>query len=166
MVYKDLWVVSFPRCTAGPNIVGTCCIRLHNTANRNATNPNVIGPKMLGVVAPVCMELKGWTVWPVSNFAQQLPTTRNNMQQGVQTDATCNIQQCWKLLANTVASVCTGLYATGVGQKNSGWTTLTCWLQLEWGHTFLIVTEHFRTNSLVFKLWPSTVNFLSCFKYM
>ena len=27
-------------------------------------------------------------------------TTRNNMQQGVQTDATCNIQQCWVLLAN------------------------------------------------------------------
>ena len=37
-------------------------------------------------------------------------TTRNNMQQGVQTDATCNIQQCWELLANNVASVCTGLY--------------------------------------------------------
>ena len=35
--------------------------------------------------------------------------TRNNMQQCVQTDATCNIQQCWKLLANNVASVCTGL---------------------------------------------------------
>ena len=33
MVYKDLWVVSFPRCTAGPNIVGSCCIRLHTTAN-------------------------------------------------------------------------------------------------------------------------------------
>ena len=32
------------------------------------------------------------------------------MQQGVQTDATCNIQQCWELLANNVASVCTGLY--------------------------------------------------------
>ena len=29
MVYKDLWVVSFPRYTAGPNIVGKCCIRLH-----------------------------------------------------------------------------------------------------------------------------------------
>ena len=29
MVYKDLWVVSFPRCTAGPNIVGSCCVRLH-----------------------------------------------------------------------------------------------------------------------------------------
>ena len=29
MVYKDLRVVSFPRCTAGPNIVGICCVRLH-----------------------------------------------------------------------------------------------------------------------------------------
>ena len=25
-VYKVLWVVSFPGCTAGPNIVGSCCI--------------------------------------------------------------------------------------------------------------------------------------------
>ena len=37
------------------------------------------------------------------------PTTSNNMQQGLQTDATCNIRQCWELLANNVASVCTGL---------------------------------------------------------
>ena len=37
MVYKDLWVVSFPRCTAGPNIVGSCCIRLQTTANTYAT---------------------------------------------------------------------------------------------------------------------------------
>ena len=57
--------------------------------------------EMLGVV--------GWKVWPVSNFAQQHAITSNNMQQGAQTDATCNIQQCWKLLANNVASVCTGL---------------------------------------------------------
>ena len=28
-VYQHLWVVCFPRCTAGPNIVGSCCIRLH-----------------------------------------------------------------------------------------------------------------------------------------
>ena len=34
------------------------------------------------------------------------------MQQGVQTDATCNIQQRWELLANNVASVCTGLKET------------------------------------------------------
>ena len=37
-------------------------------------------------------------------------TTRNNMQQGVQTEATCNIQQCWELLVNNVASVCTQPY--------------------------------------------------------
>ena len=31
------------------------------------------------------------------------------MQQGVQTDATCNIQQYWELLAKPFAFVCTGL---------------------------------------------------------
>ena len=36
-------------------------------------------------------------------------TTPNNMQQHVQTDATCNIHQFWELLANNFASVCTGL---------------------------------------------------------
>ena len=54
-----------------------------------------------------CWELLG--VWLVSNFAQQHATTSNNMQQGVQTEATCNIQQYWDLLANNVSSVCTGL---------------------------------------------------------
>ena len=58
--------------------------------------------EMLGVV--------GWKAWPVSNFAQQHATTSNNMQQGVQTDATCNFQHCRQLLANNVASVCTGLH--------------------------------------------------------
>ena len=43
MDYKDLWVVFFPRCTAGPNIVGSCCIRLHTTANTHATTPNIVG---------------------------------------------------------------------------------------------------------------------------
>ena len=54
MVYKDLGAVSFPRCTAGPKIVGSCCIRLHTTANTQATTPNIVGATMLGVVAPVC----------------------------------------------------------------------------------------------------------------
>ena len=31
------------------------------------------------------------------------------MQEGLQTDATCNIQQCWELLPKNLASVCTGL---------------------------------------------------------
>ena len=56
--YKDLWVVSFPRCTAGPNIVGSCCIRLHTTANTRATTPNIVGATMLGVVASVCTQRK------------------------------------------------------------------------------------------------------------
>ena len=56
MVYKDLWVVSFPRCTAGPNIVGSCCICLHTTANTHATHPNIVGVTMLGVVASVCTQ--------------------------------------------------------------------------------------------------------------
>ena len=49
MVYKDLWVVSFPRCTVGPNIVDSCCMRLHTTANMHATTPNIVGATMLGV---------------------------------------------------------------------------------------------------------------------
>ena len=56
--YKDLWVVFFPRCTAGPNVVGSCCIRLHTTDNTDATTPNIVGATMLGVVAPVCTQPK------------------------------------------------------------------------------------------------------------
>ena len=53
MDYKDLWVVFFPRCTAGPKPVGSCCIRLHTTANAYATTSNIVGATMLEVVAPV-----------------------------------------------------------------------------------------------------------------
>ena len=41
---------------AGPNIVGSCCIRLHTTANTHATTPNIVGATMLGVVASVCTQ--------------------------------------------------------------------------------------------------------------
>ena len=47
-VYKDLWVVSFPRCTAGTNIVGSCCICLHTTSNMHATTPNIVGRNNVG----------------------------------------------------------------------------------------------------------------------
>ena len=40
----------------------------------------------------------------VTSFCGYLPKTPNNMQQGVQTDVTC-----LELLANNVASVCSGL---------------------------------------------------------
>ena len=62
MDYKALWVVFFPRCTAGPKLVGSCCIRLHTTANTHATTPNNVGTTMLGVVAPVCTQPKTVTV--------------------------------------------------------------------------------------------------------
>ena len=56
LVYKELWVVSFPRCTAGPNIVGSFCVRLHTAANTHATTPNIVGATMLGVAAFVCTQ--------------------------------------------------------------------------------------------------------------
>ena len=58
MVYKDLWVVPFPRCTAGPNIVWSCCIHLQTTANKHTATPNIVGATMLGVVASVCTQPK------------------------------------------------------------------------------------------------------------
>ena len=53
-VYNVLWVVSFPRCTAGPNIVGSGCTRLHTTANTDASTPNTAGPTMLKVRCVLC----------------------------------------------------------------------------------------------------------------
>ena len=56
MVYKHLGVASFPRRTAGPNIVGSCGIRLHTTANTYVTTPNIVGATILRVVASVCTQ--------------------------------------------------------------------------------------------------------------
>ena len=56
--FQRLMAVSHPRCNAGPNIVGICCIRLHTTANTDATTSNIVGPVMLKVVTSVCKKLK------------------------------------------------------------------------------------------------------------
>ena len=53
MVYNVLRVVSFPRCTADPNIIGSCCVLLHTTANTDETTSNIVGPTMLRVVGSV-----------------------------------------------------------------------------------------------------------------
>ena len=83
-------------------------------------------------VASVCT---GINVLPVSNFAQQLPTTRKNMQQAVQKTKTCNIQQFWELLANNakmasiVKKVFTDnlcIYILGVNSSNGGITNPKC----------------------------------------
>ena len=59
MVYKVLWVVSFPQFSAGPNNVGSCCIRLRTIANTDTTTPNVLGPTTLAVVLSInCSSLK------------------------------------------------------------------------------------------------------------
>ena len=63
MDYKDLWVVFFLRCTAGPKLVGSCCIRLHTTANTHATTPNIVGATVLGVVVPVCTAAINTSPW-------------------------------------------------------------------------------------------------------
>ena len=41
--------VSFPRCTAGPNIVWSCCIRLHTTAKTDTTIPNSVASVFTGL---------------------------------------------------------------------------------------------------------------------
>ena len=75
--------------------------------------PNNLGravqadPTLLLYASEITEQKKCWEL--LAEKFDWFQTLRNNMQQGVQTDATCNIQQCWKLLANNVASVCTGL---------------------------------------------------------
>ena len=74
-------------------------------------------PTVLGVVASVLAV--------VCKRIRQLVTTRNKMQQGVKTDPTCNIQQCWEFLANYVASVCMGVYlVVNYALKNVVWNLL------------------------------------------
>ena len=56
------------------------------------------------------------------------------MQQGVQTDATCNIQQCWELLATILRPIAqgftmlTGKSQSGVGKVNcKAVTVISMW---------------------------------------
>ena len=68
------------------------CLKPH------ANGRNIVGqqlPTLMGVVASVCTKL---------NF-DRFQTLLNNMQQGVQKDATCNTWQYWELLANNVTFV-------------------------------------------------------------
>ena len=75
--------------------------------------PNNVGravqtdPTLLRYASAITEQKKCWEL--LAEKFDRFQTLRNNMQQGVQTDATCNIQQFWELLANNVASGCTGL---------------------------------------------------------
>ena len=58
MVSKVLWVVSFPRCTPEPKIVGSCCIRFHIAAKNGRNNSQLVSPTMLRVATSVCAHPK------------------------------------------------------------------------------------------------------------
>ena len=62
-------------------------------------------PTLLRYASAITEQKKCWEL--LAEKFDRFQTLRNNMQQGVQTDATCNIQQRWELLVNNVASVCT-----------------------------------------------------------
>ena len=70
-----------------------------------ANEPNNVGPRFDDRETIEMLALLGAEVWPVSNFIQQLPTSRNNTQHGVQTLATCWAQQCCVLLANNIGTL-------------------------------------------------------------
>ena len=79
---------------------------------------NTVGPTAPYIVGIFCFRLH------VAEGFDRFQTlrnnsTRNNMQQDVQTDATSNSQQFWELLANKVASVCTGLLQSCEKLENS-----------------------------------------------
>ena len=74
----------------------------------NVGRPVQTDPTFLRYASAITEQKKCWEL--LAEKFDRFQTLRNNMQQGVQTDATCNIQQCWELFANNVGSVCTGLY--------------------------------------------------------
>ena len=74
MDYKDLRVVFFPRCTAGPKLVGSCCTCLHTTANTHATTANIVCATILGVVASVCTQPKAQVYKETLKHVRQLST--------------------------------------------------------------------------------------------
>ena len=88
-------------------------ISLWNPCVMIVRDPNNVGrvvqtdPTLLRYASAITEQEKCWEL--LAEKFDWFQTFRNNMQTGMQTDATCNLQQCWVLLANNVASVCTGL---------------------------------------------------------
>ena len=91
-------------------VLAVVCKRMQQMSVRG---PNNVGravetdPTLLRYASVITEQKKCWEL--LAEKFDRFQTLRNNMQQGVQTDATCNIQQCWELSVNNVASVCTYL---------------------------------------------------------
>ena len=133
-----------------PNNVGSCCVwemleelwkRIQHCCAtlRRSRNKRNVGSRWL-------KSLTGFKL---------CATTSNNMQQGVQTDATCNIQQCWELLANNVLSVCTRFDA----QRQSS-TSSTVEYQSLISFSRILSRLH-----LLRRLWHMLNNAFHCTKY-
>ena len=79
------------------------------TCKRTQQPPTFLAQQFWELLRPFAPGLTFDRFQTLHSNSQQHTTTYNNMQQGVKTDATSNIQQCWELLANNVTSVCTEL---------------------------------------------------------
>ena len=80
-------------------------VRGHNNVARAVQTD----PTLLRYASVITEQKNCWEL--LAQKFDQFQTSRNNMQQGVQTDATgINTQQCWDLLARKVASNCSGLW--------------------------------------------------------
>ena len=92
-------------------------IRLWRPCVMHVRVPNNVGkavqtdPTLLHYASAITEEIRVLrSCWLKSLTCFKLcSTTHNNLQQGVQTDAHCEIQQCWELLANNVACISLGL---------------------------------------------------------
>ena len=98
-----------------PNNVGSCMYRGTETTHRlckpcvmRVRGPNNVGRAvqtdltLLPYASGITERKKCWEL--LAKKSEWFQTTRNNTQQGVQTDVTCNIQQCSELMASKVAS--------------------------------------------------------------
>ena len=82
------------------------------------------------------------------------------MEQGVQTEATCNHQQCWELFANNVASVYTGLYTMCREEK------ATYFLRIDWLFEDLCQFRHFFYLACIQFLLKRFFNASLCSKHL
>ena len=70
-------------------------------------------PTLLRYVPAITEQKKCWELLAEKFDRFKLcATTSNNMQQGVQTDATCNIQQCWSCWPTMLRPFARGLIRT------------------------------------------------------
>ena len=89
---------------------------LCNPCVMSVGGPNNVGravqtdPTLLRYASAITEQKKCWEL--LAEKFDRFQTLRNNMQQGVQTDATCNIQQCWELLVTMLRPFARGLNFT------------------------------------------------------